>query len=324
MNKQGDKGITWTDWSSNPLFVTSRATGKRGWHCTRVASGVSASGCDFCYAATLNMGRFGTGLDFLQENDALVEWHLNEDELRAWTRKAPARVFPFDMTDIFHKGIPEEMVVRCFAAMLLSPRMTFQVLTKRPAVMRRLFSSREWWERVVVQAIEYAAAWRLPKPSVDLLPYPLPNVWAGTTVATMQDARARLPLLLGTPASVRWVSLEPQLEFVSLRLWLEEGWMAGGDPVRLDWIVQGGESGSWRPFEEAWARSMRDECAELGVAYFLKQMGQVWARDKGLVGVDTHGKKLLHFPEDLRVQQYPFGRVQQYPPLGGLEIGGAA
>ena len=318
MNKQGEKGISWTHWSSNPLFVTADETGKRGWHCTRVSNGEEPSGCDFCYSASMNMGRFGTGLDFTAENDANVTWHLNETELQAWTRKKAGLVFPFDMTDVFHRAIPPEMVVKCFAAMLLSPQMTFQVLTKRPAVQRRLFSSEEWWAAVCEQAQAYAVQWKLPQNWVPiraerrLAVHGLPNVWAGTTVATQKDAVARMPLLILTPGPVRWVSLEPQLESVTFAPWLNPD---PGARQRLDWVVQGGESGSMRPFREEWARAMRDECAAHGVAYFLKQFGEVWARERGLFGADSHGKKLEHFPEDLRLHQFPAGRTE------GLVIG---
>lgn len=302
MNKQGDKGISWTDYSSNPVYVLDNATGKRGWHCTRVSNGLDPSGCDFCYAASLNLGRFGTGLDFIAENDDKVTWQLNEKELQSWTRKQAARIFPFDMTDIFHRGISEDMVVKCFAAMLLSPQITFQVLTKRPAVMKRLFSSYEWWGKVLEQAVNYAAAWKLPVPNTTGLLCPPPNIWAGTTVATMKDAAARLDVLCATPAAVRWVSLEPQLEAVTFQHWFDTHGAAAG---RIDWIVQGGESGSDRPFLEEWARSMKAECADAGVAFFLKQFGKVWAREHNLIGKDSHGKKMEHWPEDLRVHDFP-------------------
>ncbi len=51
----------------------------------------------------------------------------------------------------------------------------------------------------------------------------------------------------------------------------------GADIVPLhfiDWIIVGGESGpDARPMELDWARSLRDQCAGNGVAFFLKQLG---------------------------------------------------
>lgn len=312
MNRQGAKGISWTDWSSNPLYVTHNETGKRGWHCVRVSNGVDPSGCDHCYSASMNMGRFGTGLDFIAENDDKVTWHLNEEELRAWARKGkPGRVFPFDMTDLFHHRIPREFVVRAFAAMLLSPKLTFQVLTKRPGAMRAFLSSGERQGEVIAQAIVYSHEWRVPYPYLESAnPFPLINVWPGTTVATQKDAAARLGDLKRTPAVCRWVSLEPQLEAVDLLPYFEShpGMAARAghvDQGRIHWVVQGGESDSDRPFREEWADAMRLQCRHAGVAYFLKQMGEVWSREQGLFGVDSHGKKPAHWPERLRVQQFP-------------------
>ncbi|MFL6335150.1 MAG: DUF5131 family protein, partial [Pyrinomonadaceae bacterium] len=45
----------------------------------------------------------------------------------------------------------------------------------------------------------------------------------------------------------------------------------------------GGESGPHsRPFDLAWARSLRDQCREARVPYFLKQLGSNprWDRDE--------------------------------------------
>src|SRR5690606_34038611 len=45
----------------------------------------------------------------------------------------------------------------------------------------------------------------------------------------------------------------------------------------LDWVVCGGESGPGaRPMHPDWARSLRDQCAAAGVAFFFKQWG-AWA-----------------------------------------------
>jgi protein gp37 len=47
------------------------------------------------------------------------------------------------------------------------------------------------------------------------------------------------------------------------------------DLPRLDWVICGGESGpNARPRNPAWARSLRDQCAAAGVAYFDKQHGE--------------------------------------------------
>ena len=73
-------------------------------------------------------------------------------------------------------------------------------------------------------------------------------------------------MLARLPAAVRFVSVEPLLGPVNLTHWL----MQGG----LHWVIAGGESGhSARPMDLEWARDLRDQAVEAGVAFFLKQLG---------------------------------------------------
>ena len=76
-------------------------------------------------------------------------------------------------------------------------------------------------------------------------------------------ADQRIPILLETPAAVKWISAEPLLAPIDL-----------GDAVNhLDWVVVGGESGkNARPFDGEWAASLLDQC-EGKVPVFVKQMG---------------------------------------------------
>jgi len=44
--------------------------------------------------------------------------------------------------------------------------------------------------------------------------------------------------------------------------------------ARPDWVICGGESGSGaRRMKPKWARALRDECADLGIPFFMKQIG---------------------------------------------------
>ena len=71
-------------------------------------------------------------------------------------------------------------------------------------------------------------------------------------------------LLVGSATTTRFVSVEPQVEPLDLRPWLSE----------LNWVIHGGESGrAARLFDVAWARQLIEQCADLGVPFFLKQLG---------------------------------------------------
>lgn len=98
--------------------------------------------------------------------------------------------------------------------------------------------------------------------------WPLACVWLGVSVENQAAADGRIPLLLETPAAVRFLSCEPLLGPVHLH----SGWM-GGDYLRcINWLIAGCESGRRaRPCDVAWLRLLRDQCAEASVPFFLKQ-----------------------------------------------------
>lgn len=184
-----------------------------------------------------------------------------------------------------------------------TPHLTYQILTKRP---------------------ENIAA-RLPKD----WGRGYTNVWLGVSVEEQRYADERIPLLLQIPATLRFLSVEPQLGTVNLKRWLRferygDGRGMGGGlstGAAIDWVIQGGESGAEsRPFSLAWARDLRDQCAAAGVAYFFKQAGaNVFNEGVGLLDDDDPGAidvvrvKLkdragadpAEWPEDLRVQCFP-------------------
>lgn len=294
-------GIEWTDATWNPI---------RG--CSRVSAG-----CMHCYAERV-AGRFsGPGQPYegvIGSNGTwngvvkLVDKHLL-DPLR-WQR--PRRIFVNSMSDLFHENVSFDWVDQIFAVMALSPRHTFQVLTKRPARMREYFAHAHRDTIVDAAAMSLhpdAVACRakgenwtragyehlLPAPQGKIVDFPavklpLPNVWLGVSVEDQATADARIDELLLTPAAVRFVSYEPALGPVDFSHWGVHGprelpsigaWRRrDGTPVlgirpRLDWIICGGESGDGaRPMHPDWARSVRDQCVAAGVPFFFKQWGE--------------------------------------------------
>jgi len=143
--------------------------------------------------------------------------------------------------------------------------------------------------------------------------WPLPNVWLGVSVENQRMADERIPVLLDTPAVVRFLSCEPLLGPLDLRKWLKPPVYSGDDGTNsyqwppLNWVIVGGESGpgsaerklvercvcllpdrswnkdectfcgrtGWRPKPQAirWVRSLRDQAVAAGVAYHFKQWG---------------------------------------------------
>lgn len=147
-------------------------------------------------------------------------------------RKKPARIFVNSMSDLFHPSIPNRFLADVFAVIARSPRHTFQVLTKRPD-----------------------RAWLTCLPEIK-------NMWVGVTVENQAAADERIPILLDTPAAVRFISVEPMLGPINLMLELG----------RLDWVIVGCESGPGARYcSMAWIHDIRDQCAAAGVPVFIKQ-----------------------------------------------------
>jgi len=72
--------------------------------------------------------------------------------------------------------------------------------------------------------------------------------------------------LIQTPAAVRFISVEPMLGPLDLRLGMFPS------PIRrLDWVICGAETGPHkRPMSPAWADSIHEQCKAAGVPFFGK------------------------------------------------------
>lgn len=202
--------------------------------------------------------------------------------------------------------ITNEQIAAVFGVMAACPQHTFMTLTKRARRMREWF---EWVserarggddERTVVDLAAFAA---LPddgsrerfahvsmavRSAPRLGGWPLPNVHVGVSAEDQDAADERIPHLLATPAAVRYVSAEPLLGPLNLALWVGSTAADGAHVPGVDLVIAGCESGSGaRPCDVAWLRTLRDQCAEAGAAYFLKQ-----ARGVGdwKFGVDSNGR----------------------------------
>jgi protein gp37 len=111
-----------------------------------------------------------------------------------------------------------------------------------------------------------------------MLRWPLPHVWLGVTVENQAAADERIPLLLQTPAAVRWISVEPMIgpiSFVGMFANPNNPWDGTNVLEEIDWVVCGGESGkNARPMHSDWARQLRDCCAAVDVPFMFKQWGE--------------------------------------------------
>lgn len=274
--------IEWTDTTWNPT---------RG--CSRVSPG-----CTNCYAerqARRFSGKNGAYEGLIHSTGSwnggitLVEGAL--DEPYRWRK--PRRVFVDSMSDLFHERVPFEFVDKVFETMINTPH-TYQILTKRPHRMREYMIHARWPRRV--------RDGELPA-----------NIWLGVSVENQECADERIPMLLGTPAAVRFLSCEPLLGPLDLQYpdslfpngprtccdGRECGCM--GQPVDapliygINWVITGSESGPGaRPCDLNWIRSLRDQCVAARVPFFYKQDA---VRGKKIPTPELDGKRWVEFPQ---------------------------
>lgn len=227
---------------------------------------------------------------------------FNENALlKPLKRKKPTIYFVNSMSDLFHPDVSDDVRDQIFAIMALCPQHTFQILSKRPDIMRKYITSMNT-QNIISIAREFdseKSAWLNADYNIAKIQIlPLPNVWLGTSVENQKYAHERIPDLLATPAAVRFLSCEPLLGALDLTGVVRGDWsgereswnaLSGawqvqdgdhlrcGQTAKIDWVIVGGESGKGaRPMHPDWVRTIRDQCAATGTAFNFKQWGDWW------------------------------------------------
>lgn len=338
--------IEWTDETWNPI------TG-----CTKVSQG-----CKNCYAERM-YERFngkGTFKNVTCHDDRLLQ------PLK-W--KKGRKIFVNSMSDLFHEEVPFAFIDSVFAIMALSPQHTFQILTKRPARMLEYFSESpeeliyRWGEATHGIGLcdkdddANAAAcqiWNTCHSSqIGQLGFPLFNVWLGVSCEDQKAADERIPLLLQTPATVRFLSCEPLLGMIDLlginidhhkkgqrydKLNALSGTIYNSVKgsscttafPKIHWVIVGGESGpKARPMHPKWVIVIMIDCKAWQTPLFFKQWGEWIPGNQTMSAVGTfciisdEGKKLtgeeIMMQNDPQVLMVRNGKKKNGRMLDGIE-----
>jgi protein gp37 len=156
--------------------------------------------------------------------------------------KKSQMIFVNSMSDLFHKSVPNEFILKIFDTMNKASQHVFQVLTKRAPRLENLSPVLPWRE----------------------------NIWMGVTVES-PDYKDRIDYLRNTDAYVKFLSLEPLLDDIGQL-----------DLTGIDWVIVGGESGPGsRPIEADWVRNIKLQCIQQNVSFFFKQWGGVNKKKNG-------------------------------------------
>jgi protein gp37 len=225
--------------------------------CTKITAG-----CDNCYAARFaERFRGVVGHPFERGFDLMLRPDRISQPL-AWRR--PRMIFVNSMSDLFHKSVPRSFIDHVFDTMEEADWHIFQVLTKRSPLMRAYLRYRYGDGR------------------------PSPHLWFGVSIEN-SSYKARIEHLRGSPAEVRFLSIEPLIGPVG-RINLNG----------IHWVIAGGESGPGaRPMNIEWARDIRNQCADSGVPFFFKQWGGLRPKSGGR---DLDGREWNELPATMGVR----------------------
>jgi protein gp37 len=195
-------------------------------------------GCKNCYAETMALRLQAMGMRGYENGFRLT---LMPERLSEPLQRQKSTVyFVNSMSDLFHEKVPFDYIRQVFDVMSRAPQHTFQVLTKRAGRMA------EFCQTTVVP----------------------PNVWLGVSVENRKHGVPRISVLREIEASVRFLSIEPLLEP-----------LGEIDLTGIHWAIVGGESGpKARPMKREWVDNIKQQCDQVGVAFFFKQWG-TWGAD---------------------------------------------
>lgn len=213
--------IEWTDATLNTWYG-----------CTKVSPG-----CANCYIERTPPYRIA-GMKF--EHGA-IPVRLLPDRMELPLRwRRPRRIFVNSLSDTFHESVPDAMIDRLYAVMAVADWHVFQVLSKRPERMMAYITDPMTPVRVL-REVDRIAVDQERRAGSETWQWPLPQVWLGVTAENQTFADRRIPILLETPAAVRFLSCEPLLSGLDLTEWLG-GSQRGGTVAAIDWVITGGES----------------------------------------------------------------------------------
>jgi protein gp37 len=208
------------------------------WNPVRGCTKISP-GCKHCYAETFAERFRGVPNHPYEQGFDLKMIPEKLAEPLRWGK--PKSIFVNSMSDLFHEDVPEEYIERVCRVMQAANWHTYQVLTKRAERMRDLLQTR----------LRFAGE--------------QPHIWWGVSVEDRAHGVPRIAVLREAPAAIRFLSVEPLLED------LGELNLQG-----IHWMIVGGESGAGaRPMQEAWVKSLRDQCQSAAIPFFFKQWGGV-------------------------------------------------
>jgi len=186
----------------------------------------------------------------------------------------------FVTPDIFSKDVPDDELAKLCNVMIRAEQHTFLLLTSHPERMRA------WMLRITTILAEFSRETAVRSGTEPVYPkefslHPvaqkivagvLRNLWLGLNIKDQFTAEQHIPLLLRTPAAVRWINVD-SCQGLDISEYLEgDKWFSSDEPMldALDWvaIVDGGTD-----TDSDSSRSLRDQCHAANVPFGPIQRG---------------------------------------------------
>jgi len=216
--------IEWTESTWNPISG-----------CDKISKG-----CENCYAERMAKRLQAMGTRGYEDGFKVTLHPYTLD--KPLKMKKPQMIFVNSMSDIFHKDVEDEYIIKIFEVMNKAHWHIFQVLTKRPERLREIKNKLKWTD----------------------------NIWFGTSVES-NDYIDRVDELRECPAKIKFLSIEPLIDSVNKINYTD-----------IDWVIVGGESGyGCRELKKEWVIDVKDKCQEFDIPFFFKQWGGVNKKKAG-------------------------------------------
>ena len=245
--------IEWCDITINPIVG-----------CLKISSG-----CSQCYAEKMAYRLKCMGVpkyqDVVDENGWTGKIGVDLSVFNKLPKK-PKKIFCDSMGDLFHEKVKWNDQYKVFEMAYLHQYHTFMLLTKRPQNLLNYYESIFFHLK---RNYNFGGEYR-------------DNIWIGVTAENQKRADERISILLQIPAAVRFVSVEPMLEPISMRSPAARGrgfreweWIN-----KIDWVIAGPETGPGaRPCKPEWIEDLYEQCTAAGVPFFDKRKTGWLARD---------------------------------------------
>jgi len=220
------------------------------------------NGCEYCYARKLANTRLkerylANKYGVAANERSQAEYYENRDNPfypRFWEDRVDKMsmytgvgkgIFTCDMSDLFGIGVPEQWTNQVLQAIKFNPRNRFYLLTKQPQNL------------------------------IKFSPFP-ENCWVGVTVCNDKMLDVAVDKLEDTQAKVKYLSLEPLQE--KLTLSLDYALYYSG----VSWVIIGSQTKPTVYPKIEWAQEIVQACDKAGVKVFIKNNLAALARNIAL------------------------------------------